>query len=392
LRELRQGDRYLLCSDGLSGVVHEETIAETLQTPDADRAAERLIELALKGGGPDNVTVVIADVVEDIAGLSDTPMVAGAAAEKDSVPGAARLALNSTGGHLASAAEKARKLLPGRRRAAGAGAAAAAEAGGAGAADQQDAESPSDITGYHRIPGHPGADASPADDGVPGGGRDEREPTPSLVDSPLPVGATGHGASDPADTAGSPGSASARTIRDTPPAGTPPIGVDDPDGSGGEVSDLPRRRSGTPGGRRIRLVLGLVLLLVVLLALGLWAFSRTQWYVAESDGRVALYQGIKSRPLGIPMSSVKKTYFPLGCLQPVDESRIRSGYIADSRGDAQRYIDTLQTLPSTSATPRIPPDARTPTTAPVPAPPNPTSNASTDSTVAAAQCSEAGGS
>jgi serine/threonine protein phosphatase PrpC len=375
LRELRQGDRYLLCSDGLSGVVHEETIAETLQTPDADRAAERLIELALKGGGPDNVTVVIADVVEDIAGLSDTPMVAGAAAEKDSVPGAARLALNSTGGHLASAAEKARKLLPGRRR----GTAAAA------APDDAKPEPPSDITGYHRVPGHPGGDLPPAN----GTGSDERGSTPTLVDAPIPGGsADGIGA---APAAGAPGP---RTISDTPPAGTPPIGVDDPDGTDASGSGDPagRRRSGALSGRRTRLVLGLVLLLIVLLAVGLWAFSRTQWYVAESNGRVALYQGVKSRPLGIPLSSVKKTYFPLGCLQPVDESRIRSGYVADSRNDAERYIGTLQTLPSTSATPRIPPDARTNTTAPVPAPPKPTSSASTDNPVAAAQCSEAGGS
>lgn len=179
LRELRRGDRYLLCSDGLSGVVHEETIAETLGISDPDTAAERLIELALKGGGPDNVTVVIADVVDDIAGLSDTPMVAGAAAEKDSVPGAARLALNSTGGHLASAAEKARKLLPGRRRPSGptpgglgsAGAAGTGAAAGAADVDLRVADRapdpaapplpPSeagagqdagDVTGFHRIP------------------------------------------------------------------------------------------------------------------------------------------------------------------------------------------------------------------------------------------------
>jgi protein phosphatase len=133
-------------------------------------------------------------------------------------------------------------------------------------------------------------------------------------------------------------------------------------------------------------------LIVVVLAAGLWAFSRTQWYVAESDGRVALYQGVKSRPIGIPLSSVHKTYFPLTCLQPVDESRIRSGYIADNRGDAERFINTLRTLPSSSDTgPRVPPDARTNATAPVPVPPAPTAG-STDSMVASAQCSGAGGS
>jgi PPM family protein phosphatase len=65
MREARAGDRYLLCSDGLSGVVSEETLAEALKDPDPQSTADRLIELALRSGGPDNVTVIVADVVED---------------------------------------------------------------------------------------------------------------------------------------------------------------------------------------------------------------------------------------------------------------------------------------------------------------------------------------
>jgi PPM family protein phosphatase len=65
MREARAGDRYLLCSDGLSGVVSEETLAEAMQDPDPQTTADRLIELALRSGGPDNVTVIVADVIED---------------------------------------------------------------------------------------------------------------------------------------------------------------------------------------------------------------------------------------------------------------------------------------------------------------------------------------
>ncbi|MGE2732800.1 PP2C family protein-serine/threonine phosphatase, partial [Mycolicibacterium vaccae] len=64
MREARAGDRYLLCSDGLSDPVSQETIAEALRIPDVAESADRLIELALRGGGPDNVTVVVADVVD----------------------------------------------------------------------------------------------------------------------------------------------------------------------------------------------------------------------------------------------------------------------------------------------------------------------------------------
>ena len=52
MREAREGDRYLLCSDGLSDPVSHETILEALQITDVAESADRLIELALRGGGP----------------------------------------------------------------------------------------------------------------------------------------------------------------------------------------------------------------------------------------------------------------------------------------------------------------------------------------------------
>ncbi len=52
MREAREGDRYLLCSDGLSDPVSFETIQEALQIADVAESADRLIELALRGGGP----------------------------------------------------------------------------------------------------------------------------------------------------------------------------------------------------------------------------------------------------------------------------------------------------------------------------------------------------
>jgi protein phosphatase len=77
MREVRIGDRYLLCSDGLSDPVSDETILDALQIPDVTDSADRLIELALRGGGPDNVTVVVADVVDYDYGPTQ-PIIAGA--------------------------------------------------------------------------------------------------------------------------------------------------------------------------------------------------------------------------------------------------------------------------------------------------------------------------
>ncbi|MCS0635236.1 Stp1/IreP family PP2C-type Ser/Thr phosphatase [Streptomyces sp. LP05-1] len=88
IREVRPGDRYLICSDGLSGVVSHQTMEETLagyQRP--QETVQDLIQLALRGGGPDNITVIIADVLDVDGGdtmagqLSDTPVVVGAVAE-----------------------------------------------------------------------------------------------------------------------------------------------------------------------------------------------------------------------------------------------------------------------------------------------------------------------
>ncbi len=83
MREAREGDRYLLCSDGLSDPVSQETILEALQIPDPAESADRLIELALRGGGPDNVTVVVADVVDYDYGGQTQPILAGAVSGDD---------------------------------------------------------------------------------------------------------------------------------------------------------------------------------------------------------------------------------------------------------------------------------------------------------------------
>jgi serine/threonine protein phosphatase PrpC len=61
-----EGDRWLLCSDGLTTVVPTERIeAEMLAQSDPQSCAERLLELALQGGGPDNITVIVADLTSD---------------------------------------------------------------------------------------------------------------------------------------------------------------------------------------------------------------------------------------------------------------------------------------------------------------------------------------
>ncbi len=126
IREVRVDDRYLLCSDGLSGVVSDETIHEALQIPDPQESADRLIELALRGGGPDNISCVVADVIDDTRD-GDTamidPVVDGAAGnnvgQRDIRPvsSAARAALAAPEQPSARVAARAVSPPPPRHRA-----------------------------------------------------------------------------------------------------------------------------------------------------------------------------------------------------------------------------------------------------------------------------------
>jgi len=87
VRETRAGDRFLICSDGLSGVVSEREIAELLSGSDPTGAVTALVERALLRGAPDNVTVVVADIVDeptetDVFEQVPPPVVVGAAGER----------------------------------------------------------------------------------------------------------------------------------------------------------------------------------------------------------------------------------------------------------------------------------------------------------------------
>ncbi len=99
LREARVGDRYLLCSDGLSSVVSEDTLHMTLATVgNLDDAVLQLVELAIKGGGPDNITCIVADVVDSATAVqppSEASVLAGAASNGT---GRARLRHDSPAG------------------------------------------------------------------------------------------------------------------------------------------------------------------------------------------------------------------------------------------------------------------------------------------------------
>ena len=82
--DLIEGDRIMLCSDGLSSMLDEDIIERGLsEAPDPQAAADRLVELANDAGGEDNITVVVLDVA---AGVSRSTAGAVAPAASDQEP------------------------------------------------------------------------------------------------------------------------------------------------------------------------------------------------------------------------------------------------------------------------------------------------------------------
>jgi PPM family protein phosphatase len=84
LRQALPGDRYLLCSDGLSGVVPDQAIRDVLDSGDDDLAQiiERLTRLANSAGGPDNITAIVIDAPGSPARRNPGPPVTLGAADR----------------------------------------------------------------------------------------------------------------------------------------------------------------------------------------------------------------------------------------------------------------------------------------------------------------------
>ncbi|NLT30856.1 MAG: serine/threonine-protein phosphatase [Propionibacterium sp.] len=83
LHDAEPGDRLLVCSDGLCGFVPDEVLADRLREPDADEAMAALVKDAHLAGGSDNITIILADLVDETAAVGIEPVVLGAANERE---------------------------------------------------------------------------------------------------------------------------------------------------------------------------------------------------------------------------------------------------------------------------------------------------------------------
>lgn len=247
VRPAHAGDRYLLCSDGLCGVVPPERLRQILNlAADPTGVVDALVEEALQRGAPDNVTVVVADVIDiDPADAASTvrPTVVGAAFE-----------------------QRNRERLP-------------------------DVSFPADRQPVEVARGVGAAE---------GGGIAGESPTLALT-GPGPGAGGRTGSAAAAGTSDLVGAAvlpqpSAATVASPDPAATAGAGA----AAGGGSSDSGGRHGGPKHAAPSRSwwPRTLAVVAVVALAIGLllgWQWLRNQYFVGELNGRVAVFQGI---PLG----------------------------------------------------------------------------------------------
>ncbi len=338
--DVRPGDRWLLCSDGLNYVAGHAVERTVRETKDLRECVETLVNLTLDAGSPDNVTVIMVEIVEETpddvstAAVDVIPSMSAAAAaaaivQKDNPP-EARTAPGEDAGD------------PGTTDAQGAGPARGSEGSSSGEAGATDPH----------LGEHLSAEVL----------REELASRPhELV-----------GAAAAAAEAGSIPTIAGRTVARRA-ATLLTHKAEQPTGEGEDnlVPLKPRRW----------VTWTIAASVVVVLTVGLWlgyAWTQTRYYVGEFDSRVAIYNGVSQRLGPIGLSSLETvTEIRMDSLPPFSQQRVRQTVPANDLYDAQRIVKNLELTGTTS------PEQDCATPSPSPAGSAPPAPAPTESAAAA---------
>jgi protein phosphatase len=322
-----EGERWLLCSDGLNYVPLPLVHRTLREIEDPAECADRLVELTLAAGAPDNVTVIVADVV---AGEDD-----GEAAPPPQAPAAATLTAAAAARTPVTSAAAAN---PPR-----------AKASEQPAAEEAPATEPAPAASSEAAAAEAGAAPAPEGGGEEAG-REEPETDPNLgahlsaevlrreLDS-RPHELVGAAASA-AETGSLPSVASRTAARRA--AAILTHRSPEPE----EDADEP-----TPPARPVRrwFRIGLGAVAALALILGVWfgyAWTQTRYYVGAYDNRVAIYNGVSQQLGPISLSHVHSaTNIPLDSLSPYTQQRLRSGVPADGLEAAEDIVHAIQADP-----------------------------------------------
>lgn len=289
-------DRWLLCSDGLCGVLENSTIADALLSmSNLTECAQHLVSMALRAGSTDNVTAVIADatLALDVHAFDlphQTPLVGGAAssslepiADIVNEPVAAAPALRDEG----SPAQRAAALM---------------QSSEARKARHDDDDKPKLA--------HPSA------------AREEESTlsTPDTGEIPIVQKADGALSSDPNDPQ------VAKAI---------------------EVQQEKQRKTAHKH-KRNRHITVIIAILVLLLAgagagYATYRWSQTRYYVGESNGKVAIFQGVPTNIFGFNLShEVERTSISTSDLPQTWRDELTEGITRDNLDEARAHVKYLR--------------------------------------------------
>jgi PPM family protein phosphatase len=335
--DVRPGDRWLLCSDGLNYVAGHAVERTVRETKDLRECVETLVDLTLDAGSPDNVTVIMVEIVEETpddvstAAVDVIPSIGAAAAaaaivQKDNLPDARTAPVQDAGD-------------PGTSGVQAAGPAKGSEGSGSGEAGATDPH----------LGEHLSAEVL----------REELASRPhELV-----------GAAATAAESGSIPTIAGRTVARR--AAT--LLTHKAEQPAGEAED-----NLVPVKPRRWVTWTIAASVLVVLTVGLWlgyAWTQTRYYVGEFDSRVAIYNGVSQRLGPIGLSSLETvTEIRMDSLPPFSQQRVRQTVPASDLYDAQRIVKNLELTGTTSpeqdcVTPSpSPAGSAPPAPAPAPAP------------------------
>lgn len=297
LRTANPSDRWLLCSDGLCGVLEDSTIQDVMSTiSNQEECAQKLVAMALRAGSTDNVTAVIADATlaldADAFDLPhQTPLVGGAASKDlESIADIVNKAVAS------SPALREDKNSPAQRAA-------------ALVQDNVDDSSEDNVASMTRIvqPSHIREESGDLHN-------------PDTNEIPVVTKKNGRISTDPHDPD------VARAVKH-------------------EQDEENRAHSLRRRWTRIGIILGIVVALFVIAGsgYGVYAWTQTQYYIGQNNNHVAIYQGVPTNIFGIALShEIESTNISVSKLDKSWQEQLREGISFSSLAEARGHASLIR--------------------------------------------------
>lgn len=293
IRAAHAADRWLLCSDGLCGVLEDSTIQEVLESvSDQEECAQRLVTMALKAGSTDNVTAIIADATLALdADAFDLPH------QTPLIGGAAGSSLEPIADIIGSQVASAPAL-------------------------RQSGNNPARRAAALRNPSQQTSQGSTARVAQPSTEREEsgRRLVPDTGEIPIVHKQDGTSSADPNDPE------VANAIRSA------------------HYKEIHERNTKV---RRIRVtivsILAAVLLCILVGGFGAYRWSQTQYYLGESNDSMVIYQGVPTNFFGFSLShEVKKTKVKVSSLPKSWREQLSEGIVVSSLDEAESHASLIK--------------------------------------------------